>query len=111
MNYNNNSINFNDENETIGDHIVLDFTNCNHWHKIHTVLKEAFDFPDYYGENWSALWDCLRELFFFDETPRTVEIYGISSLNEEYQNYCKTMLEIFDEAQKEFPHMTIKHIY
>ena len=27
----------------------------------HKYLKEALDFPDYYGENLDALYDCLTE--------------------------------------------------
>ncbi len=28
----------------------------------HKYIKEALDFPDYYGENLDALFDCLTEL-------------------------------------------------
>jgi hypothetical protein len=26
------------------------------------ALGEALEFPDYYGQNWDAAWDCLTEL-------------------------------------------------
>ena len=26
------------------------------------ALGQALDFPDYYGQNWDAAWDCLTEL-------------------------------------------------
>ena len=25
----------------------------------HVLLKEVFDFPDYYGKNLDAFWDCI----------------------------------------------------
>ena len=28
----------------------------------HDYLKEAFNFPDYYGKNLDALYDCLTEI-------------------------------------------------
>ena len=41
--------------------IIIDFASCRP-EEIHTMLKEKFGFPEYYGRNLSALWDCLRDL-------------------------------------------------
>ena len=43
--------------------IILDFSKCKYWSEVHLLLKEKFGFPEYYGENWDALWDCLRDIF------------------------------------------------
>ena len=40
--------------------IELDLTGCKYLGEIHKRIKEAFNFPDWYGENWSAFWDLLR---------------------------------------------------
>ncbi len=29
-----------------------------------SVSARHLDFPDYYGENWDAMWDCLTDVFF-----------------------------------------------
>jgi ribonuclease inhibitor len=29
---------------------------------VHTYLKEMLDFPEYYGNNFDALYDCLTDL-------------------------------------------------
>ena len=34
--------------------VTLDLTGCRYLGEIHQRIKKAFDFPDFYGENWSA---------------------------------------------------------
>ena len=40
--------------------VTLDLIGCKSLGEIHQRIKKAFDFPDFYGENWSAFWDLLR---------------------------------------------------
>ena len=39
----------------------VDFSNVKHFIDIHEILKRDLDFPDYYGGNLDALWDCLTD--------------------------------------------------
>lgn len=39
--------------------VILDLTDCRFLGEIHLRIKKAFDFPDFYGENWDAFWDLL----------------------------------------------------
>ena len=55
--------------------ITLDFTNMEYPAQLHRELKIKFELPDYYGENWDALWDCLDGWYEDDENV-TVEIKG-----------------------------------
>ena len=41
---------------------MLDFTNVNCYFEIHFVIQDALGFPDYYGCNWDAFWDCLTDM-------------------------------------------------
>lgn len=36
--------------------VVLDFSDVRYYANVHQILKKAFDFPAYYGENWDAFW-------------------------------------------------------
>ena len=85
--------------------VILDFTGCKTLGEVHQVLKISFGFPEYYGENWSALRDCLRDLFY-DEGEILVEIHGYRAMPEELQDYCQTMLKIFDDVHERTPNVT-----
>ena len=82
--------------------ILLDFSDCKHLREIHKVLKESFEFPDYYGENWSALWDCLD---YWCNDPTRVEIYGLHTLPKEFDEGIKIMLRIFDDVHTNTPNV------
>ncbi len=82
--------------------IILDFSDCKYLGEVHKLLKAKFGFPEYYGENWDALWDCLYGRFDGTGTA-LIELHGFSSMNEELKEHSVTMLEIFDEIQVKSP--------
>ena len=89
--------------------IVLDFSKCKYWQQVHDMLKEKFGLPEYYGENWDALWDCLRDLFE-DMGDWEVHIKGFHTMPQDWQQSCKTMLSVFDDVHKETPNVVFKLI-
>ena len=89
--------------------IILDFTGCRYLGEIHKILKERFGLPEYYGENWDALWDCLKDLFH-KRGEWSVEIYGFQTLPKDIQEYCETMLEVFEDVHKRTPNITFHMI-
>ena len=46
--------------------------------ELHGLLADAFHFPDYYGENWDAFDECIRDV----ELPTHIEIIGLEKLRE-----------------------------
>ena len=87
--------------------LTLDFSDCKYPSEIHLVLKEGFGLPEYYGENWDALWDCLDDRFF-GANAYDISIYGYTTLPEELRDYCALMLKVFDDVGKEYPNVTFK---
>ncbi len=85
--------------------ILLDFTGCKYLREMHSILKVTFGLPEYYGENWDALWDCLRYLWC-DGKAITVIVSGLSTMPEEFAEEIKMMLEIFADVHESTPNVT-----
>ena len=89
--------------------IILDFATCKYPLDIHTMLKEKFGLPEYYGCNWDALWDCLDGMFE-DMGMIKVEVYNFYQKPKDWQDYCQAMLEIFARVHMETPNFTYQVI-
>ena len=75
---------------------ILDFSNIQYYGDVHKIIKEAFDFPDYYGENWSAFWDCLTDMV---GRPICVQIFGLDRFQKGFPDSCAKMLEILERLR------------
>lgn len=76
---------------------VIDFTNVKYYLEMHYVIKEALDFPDYYGCNWSAFWDCLTDMY---GDIINIRIIGINVIKNKFDDAAEKMIEIL----KRFKH-------
>ena len=89
--------------------ITLDFTNMEYPAQLHRELKIKFELPDYYSENWDALWDCLDGWYEDDENV-TVEIKGLETVSDDMRQYAQTMLKVFDDVHSNSPNVIFKKI-
>ncbi len=76
---------------------TIDFTNVQHYLEMHFIIREALDWPDYYGCNWDAFWDCLTNMV---GRPVHIEIIGLDVIERKFDNAARTMVETL----KEFKH-------
>ena len=75
---------------------ILDFRNIQYYGEVHKIIKDVMDFPDYYGENWSAFWDLLWSECDADQ----VIIKGEYSLSKEFDKSLSKMHEALEDNRK-----------
>ena len=65
-------------------------------------LAKELRFPDYFGENWDALWECIRDLSWLPSGPVILEHSDVPLAND--VESLKTYLSILnDTVQKKWP--------
>lgn len=79
---------------------VLDFSNIDTEKELHKYLKEELNFPDYYGMNWDAFWDCITRSF---DNPERLIIKGWSIFERKLPESAKTLKKLIEKCNKEFP--------
>lgn len=79
------------------ENYVIDFTNVEYYVEMHTAIKDGMKFPEYYGGNWSALWDCLT-----DRCGQNIhiEIHGLDVIERKFGEAANKMIGIL----KRFKH-------
>lgn len=76
--------------------ITLDLTDCKYIRDFHERIRVAFDFPEWYGANLSALWDLLSEPW-----SAHITVIGVDTMTKELQEYFESIIKIFERAKCE----------
>ena len=76
---------------------IVDFSKVNYYLEMHAVIEKSLDFPDYYGCNWDAFWDCLTDMY---GDPIYIKIIGIEVIERKFGDAADKMIGIL----KEFKH-------
>ena len=77
--------------------VTLDLTGCKYLGEIHQRIKKAFDFPDFYGENWSAFDDLLWSECDADK----VIVLGEKTVSEELKPSIEMINKILQELKED----------
>lgn len=80
--------------------IILDFKGCGSKEAVHADIKEEFGFPEYYGRNLDALYDCLCDI---PEDTRV--IFAGAPEDEPVQKYLEKVRRVFNDAAEENSHL------
>ena len=76
--------------------VTLDLTGCKSLGEIHQRIKKAFDFPDFYGQNWDAFWDLLRN----ECDANKIEVLGEDTVSKELEPSIEMINEILQEFKE-----------
>lgn len=66
--------------------IHLDLSHCQTLYELHQRIREAFDFPDWYGCNWDAFYDLMRTDVAANKVIITGEYSVATDLLDELDN-------------------------
>ncbi|MGG0156521.1 barstar family protein [Bacillus velezensis] len=78
--------------------VIIDGKDVTSIEALHRILEDQLDFPDFYGENLNALWDCLTGWI---EYPLTLVWKNFEISQKELGSDADDVLELFQEAQAE----------
>ena len=82
--------------------VIIDCEKLNERKRAHRYLAEIFEFPDYYGKNLDALFDCLMEL-----GECTIVLQGEETLRQK-EGYAARILQVLEEAVHENPGLKLE---
>jgi ribonuclease inhibitor len=89
------------------DNLLIDGNKFDNEGEIHQYLKEKLEFPNYYGMNFSALWDCLTG---WVEYPLTITWINYDVTLEKMGHIAELFLSIFRSAERKLGHDDFKFI-
>ncbi|AMQ69106.1 MULTISPECIES: barstar family protein [Bacillus] len=78
--------------------VIIDGKDITSTEALHRILKDQLDFPDFYGENLNALWDCLTGWI---ELPLTLVWKNFDISQKELGSDADNVLRILKKAQAE----------
>lgn len=88
------------------DPVLLNLDGCKDWGVLHQCIRKTFGFPDYYGENWDAMWDCLTDVFL-QPVQRHIVVEGFAAMPQELREYAAPMQDIFSDLQEKYPWVSV----
>lgn len=83
------------------DLYLVDFSEVKYYAEMHNAIKEGLAFPDYYGNNWDAFWDCLTDMY---GSKVNIVFEGIENLRKVFGEEAENDIAILKRILYRFKH-------
>jgi RNAse (barnase) inhibitor barstar len=80
--------------------VVVDLNPVQSKQALHELLRDALDFPDWYGRNWDAFWDAITGLV---EMPETLQLLGWQSFEVRLPIEARQLRSALEEMCEKYP--------
>ena len=88
--------------------IIIDCYEINNKKELHEQFKTKLNFPEYYGMNWDAFWDCITEI---NNLPNKLIMKNWSKLKLKLPKDTKIFEEIISDFKNENPNINFNIEY
>ena len=82
--------------------VILDLSYTETKDEVHDLLKREMAFPDYYGKNLDALYDCLTDL-----SEDTAVGFYMTEDDSVISEYLRKVQQVFADAEEENDHLAV----
>ena len=79
-------------------HALLDLSGCQYVSELHERIEKALNFPEYYGRNLDAFWDCINH----ECDVNFVTIVGIDTVAENLKPTVQMILNMLEENKQDW---------
>ena len=84
-------------------HYILDGSSIFSRESLHRALSETLHFPEWYGANLDALYDCLTCI----SDPTELEIRGCAKLTRALGDYMERLRQVINRCAAENPSFSV----
>lgn len=84
--------------------LLLDGREIDSREKLHRLIREQLDPPDYYGDNLDALWDLLSS----EPEELSIRLVHRKALLENIGDYGESLLELLLDLSDQNPEITLE---
>lgn len=87
------------------ENMLIDLSYVESKDELHDTLALKLGFPDFYGKNWDAFWDCITDLV---ELPEQIIFEGTLALSQKLPKQVAQLQKCFEDLANEYPTINCK---